>query len=208
MLNVRPLYEEWRRRAEDVLAPPRRFRLNLSPYLAPSAAPLRWLGMGLAAALSAAIVWDALELWGLVAEVGQLEGSVARLREQDTRVVESATREGFNVSESANARLASEVGFVNRLVEKRAFSWTRFLGELESAVPEGIGIASVKLDPVGAVVQLSGTAVTFEAVTAFVATLEERQEFREPALKQHRDRDDGLVEFQLTLVYRHHAAKI
>lgn len=203
MLNIRARIEDVRRYVEEASAPPSRFHLNVSAYAAPSAGALRWACMALAGLLLMAILSDGLELYGLSAEVAQLEQFVAHLHEQDDEILASASGDGVNLAEAANAKLATEVTFVNRLVEKRAFSWTRFLSELESAVPAGVGVSSVKLDPAGSVVHLSGTAGSFEAVTAFVGLLEEHQSFQQPLLQQHRDREGGQVEFTVTLVYRH-----
>lgn len=162
--------------------------------------------MGVAALMLLGITWDVLEVWGLHAEVGELAGSVARLREQDQRLVAQAGQEGVDLSTAAVTRLPAEVRFINGLIEKRTFSWTHFLSELERTVPGGVGVTSVRLEPARLTIQLSGTARTFEDVTAFLTLLHDHPEFREPLLKQHRDRDDGLVEFQVMLQYRHHDA--
>lgn len=203
MLNLRTKLDDLRRYLDEAAAPSARFRLNVSAYAAPSSGALRWVCMTLAGLLLLAIVGDGIELYGLSGEVAQLEQFVAHLHEQDEQIVAGASGEGVNLAESANAKLPTEVTFVNRLVEKRAFSWTRFLSELESAVPAGVGVGSVKLDPAGSVVHLSGTAGSFEAVTSFVGSLEEHPSFHEPVLQQHRDREDGQVEFTVTLFYRH-----
>lgn len=192
---------------DEVFTPRVRFRVNLSAYAAPGAVPLRWACMGLVLVLAIGIAVDLLDLWGLYAEVTELARSVARLQEQDRRIVEEAARDGVDLSATATTRLPSEITFVNRLIEKRTFSWTRFLSELEQAVPKGVGVSAVRLDPGSTIVHLSGTARSFEEVTAFLAILQEHSEFREPVLKQHADREDGLVEFQLTLSYRNNVTR-
>ena len=188
----------------ELLSPRFRLRLNFSSYAAPGAAPLRMVLIGLAALMLLGIAWDVLEVWGLHAEVGELARSVARLREQDQRLVDQAGQEGADLSTAAVTRLPAEVRFINGVIEKRTFSWTHFLSELERTVPGGVGVTSIRLEPARLTIQLSGTARTFEDVTAFLTLLHDHPEFREPLLKQHRGRDDGLVEFQVMLQYRHH----
>ncbi len=188
----------------EVLAPRPRFRLNVSPYWTPFAAWLRIALIGVTVLLLVGIAWDLLDWWGLRSELGGLARSAARLREQDRRILAEAARDGMDLSAAALTRLPAEVKFVNRLVEKRTFSWTHFLSELEGTVPAGVGVSSIRLDPNGAVIQMTGTARTFEDVTAFLTLLHDHAEFHDPVLKQHQDRGDGSVEFQLTLHYRSH----
>lgn len=189
---------------DELLSPGPKFRVNLSSYSSPLVAPLRIFGMGLAVMLVLAIVWDGVELWGLQQEVRELTESSARLQDQDRRVVAEATSEGHELSEAAGKRLPSDVAFVNRLVEKRMFSWTQFLSELEQAVPTGVGVLSIRLDPNSAVIQLAGAAHAFEDVTAFVTVLQNHPHFYDPVLTQHQNREDGLVEFHVRLHYRNY----
>ncbi len=181
-----------------------RIRVNLSSYTRPAVPVLRSVLMVVALFLAGCIVWDLVELWSVVGEVQELSRSTARLQEQDRRVLAEGVQDGWDLAPAANKLLPSEVSFVNRLVEKRTFSWTQFLSELEQTVPSGIGVQSIRLDPNSALIQLAGVAQTFEDVTAFLTILEDHAQFSEPVLKQHHDRDDGLVEFNLTLRYRNH----
>lgn len=181
-----------------------RIRVNLSSYARPAVPVVRWALIVATLFLAAGIARDLVELWSVVGEVQELSRSAARLQEQDRRVLAEGTQDGWDLSPAANKQLPSEVSFVNRLVEKRTFSWTQFLSELEQAVPSGVGVQSIRLDPSSAIIQLAGIAQTFEDVTAFLTILEDHPQFSEPVLKQHQDRDDGLVEFNLTLRYRNH----
>ena len=98
--------------------------------------------------------------------------------------------------------LPAEVSLANELLTKRHFSWTQFLSALEAAIPRQVSLKSIRLDPGGVVVHMTGLAVTVEDVTVLMVTLQDHAVFYDPVLGQHRVRPDGLVEFDLTLHYR------
>ncbi|MFO0773281.1 MAG: PilN domain-containing protein [Nitrospiraceae bacterium] len=198
--------ERLRRMVDELVQPPPGLTLNFSSYTSPLAGPIRWGCIVASAVLVWAVAWDLVELWGVADETRVIEQSLAKLREQDAQVAGASSAGRVDVAaldgvSAGSGKLATEVAFVNRLVEKRAFSWTRFLSELEGALPATVGVQSVKMDPAGTVVQLAGAALSFEALTAFVTQLEDHPSFHEPVLKQHQQREDGLVEFDVTLVY-------
>lgn len=125
-----------------------------------------------------------------------------RVRQLDHMVMDQAKNEGIDLSEGALRRLSSEVDLANQLLEKRTFSWTRFLTELEQAIPPSLALTSIRLDQAGKIVQLTGTATNLEEVTAFTVGLENHATFKNPVLAQHRVGSSGLVEFDVTVQYR------
>jgi Tfp pilus assembly protein PilN len=118
-------------------------------------------------------------------------------------VLAEARREGIDLSEEALKRLPIEVELANQLLRQRAFSWTRFLTELEQAIPSRLALSSVRLDPDGTMVRLTGTAMSLEDITAFTIGLRDHATFKDPNLAQHRVGPNGQVEFDVTLQYRH-----
>ncbi len=94
-------------------------------------------------------------------------------------------------------RFLGENGFVfcGRLVRLAGF-------ELEQAIPARLALSSVQFDAGGAVVHLTGTAMSLEDITAFTVGLQDHPMFKDPVLAQHRAGANGLVEFNVTLRYR------
>lgn len=192
---------------QELLTPAPLFKINLSSYAHPAVSSIRWGLIGAACLLAACIAWDLLNGYQLYGEIVDLQASMVRLQEQDRQLSTEAQRDGIDLTDSALQRLPAEVTFINRLVEQREFSWTSFLSELEKAVPPRVGISSIRLDPAGAVVRLSGSAATFEDATRLLTILQDHPSFRDPVLIQHQDRQDGMVEFQVQIQYRGHAKR-
>jgi hypothetical protein len=157
--------------------------------------------------------WDSR----VIAELAvQREHATERAQETNRQFVQQASQAGMNLSEARAKELGHQVAFVNRLTEQRAFSWTRFLSDLEEAVPPHISISSVALDFKEIVITLNGTALTLKDLTTLVNKLDNHPAFRNVVLSQHRFLESGArgestppgkdetrtVEFTMTVTYR------
>lgn len=180
----------------------RQFQINLSSRYRAGMTHYRiWLISG-CIGLLLSIVWS---LWQgvLIYEESQIiEAELERVRQLDHMVMAEAKKEGIDLSEGALQRLSSEVDLANQLLEKRTFSWTTFLGELEQTIPPHLALTSIRLDQAGKTVQLTGTATNLEEITAFTVGLQNHATFKDPVLAQHRVGSGGLVEFDVTVRYR------
>lgn len=182
------------------------FSINLSSRYRPYTAPFRMLLVGSCAMLLLGILWNFgqavlgyQESWTIAAELD-------RVRQQDDQLVADARQEGIDLSEGALQRLPAEVALANQLLEKRMFSWTKFMSGLEQAIPPRLALSSVRLDTSGTTVHLTGTAMSLEDITAFTVGLQDHPTFKDPVLAQHRVGMNGLVEFDVTLRYRREGA--
>ena len=148
------------------------------------------------------ICWDLRHAILTYQESLTIQAELDRVRQQDLDLIAEARREGIDLSEEALKRLPSEVELANQLLEKRTFSWTKFLTELEQALPARLALSSVRLDQAGTMVRLTGTAAGLEDITTFTVGLQDHATFKDPILAQHRVGPNGLVEFDVTLQYR------
>jgi len=108
--------------------------------------------------------------------------------------------------------IQQEVRFINQLAEKRDFSWTQLLADLEEALPVGISIDTIHRDEKTATITLDGHATGMNTLKTLMTTLQTRPAFRQPVLHQHQLSDsshiDGEehetpgVEFSVTVQYR------
>lgn len=178
------------------------FQINLCRRHRAAVAPLRLLLLGSGVLLVFGIVWSVSQAMVTYQECRTIEAELDRVRQQDLRLITEARQEGIDLSADALRRLSFEVGLANQLLGKRMFSWTKFLTELEQAVPARLALSSVRLEQAGAMVRLTGTAISLEDVTAFTVGLQDHAVFRDPVLAQHRDGSNGLVEFDVTVQYR------
>ena len=179
-----------------------RFKINLSSQYRTTTAPLRLLLIGGCALLVCGILWDIRQGLLVHQEIQMIEAELSRVHQLDRTLMEEAKREGIDLSEAALKRLPLEVELANQLLEKRTFSWTKFLTELEQAIPPRLALSSVRLDQAGKTVQLAGTAMSLEDITAFTVGLQDHATFKDPVLAQHRVGSNGLVEFDVTVQYR------
>jgi Tfp pilus assembly protein PilN len=178
------------------------FQINLSRRYRPAVVPLRWLLICSCVLLVIGICWDLGHVILTHQESLIIQAELDRVRQQDLDFMAEARREGIDLSAEALKRLPSEVELANQLLEKRTFSWTKFLTELEQTIPPRLALSSVRLDQAGTTVQLTGTAAALEDITAFTVGLQNHATFKDPILAQHHVGQNGLVEFDVTVQYR------
>ncbi len=178
------------------------FHINLSSRYRSYVAPLRLVLVGTCALLSLGIVWDFGQAIIGYQEYWRIGKELDLVQQQDQQLLTEASQEGIDLSEGALRQLPTEVALANQLLEKRMFSWTKFLTELEQAIPQRLALSSVRLDVGGTSVHLTGTAMSLEDITAFTMGLQDHPTFKDPVLAQHRAGQNGLVEFDVTLRYR------
>ena len=178
------------------------FRVNLCSRYRSAVAPLRLLLIGSCVLLVSDILWNLAQAMATYQECRTIEDQLRRVRQQDLDFIAEATRERVDLSDQAVSRLSFEIELANQLLQKRTFSWTKFLTELEQAVPSRLALNSVRLDQAGTMVRVTGTAMTLEDITAFTVGLQDHAMFKDPILAQHRAGPSGLVEFDVTVQYR------
>jgi hypothetical protein len=103
-------------------------------------------------------------------------------------------REGLTLPGDQIALVQGKIAFANLLSEKRAFSWTRLLSELEETVPANVSIGSVKLDFQQSNIVVDGLARSLQDVNVFIQTLQTHQAFQKAVLAKHevhKGRDGG-----------------
>lgn len=179
------------------------FQINLSRRHRPVVVPLRLLLMGSCVLLVMGIGWNLRQAILTYQASLTIQAELDRIRQQDLDLIAEARHEGIDLTEEALKRLPFEVELANQLLKKTTFSWTKFLTELEQAIPSRLVLSSVRLDQAGTMVRLMGTAMSLEDITAFTIGLRDHAIFKDPILAQHRVGPNGLVEFDITLQYRH-----
>lgn len=178
---------------------PLRINLSSSPrsYLGPLRAGLALLAL----LLVGLIAWDLARARAIEVQVAKAEQALVRVRDQESRLLFQAQAERVDLSDAALQRLSREVAFANQVIAKRAFSWTRFLGDLEQAVPQHLAVYSIRLDFKNSAITIGGAAKSLQDLTTFIISLEDHPAFSDAVLAQHRVLESGLVEFGLTVRY-------
>jgi type IV pilus assembly protein PilN len=179
----------------------RLFNINLSIHREMYAGALRLVLMLLSLTFIGLLAWDLQRLQDVQAMTGRAEQALVRAAEQDSRVQVEGRAEGLDLSDAALQRLPRDVAFANQLIAKRAFSWTNFLGDLEKAIPPGVSINSIRLDPKESIIALTGSAASLKDLTTLIISLEDHAAFHDAVLLQYRVQDNTLVDFNVTVHY-------
>ena len=134
--------------------------------------------------------WWWSEAHQLDRQASEYEQATIRVQEANRQYVAQAAQSGHNLSEERLRGLAREVSFANQLLEKGAFSWTRFLTDLEEAAAPHISFSSVNLSFKDSMISLNGSALTLKDLTAQIDQLESHPAFRNVVLSQHQIHED------------------
>jgi Tfp pilus assembly protein PilN len=180
----------------------RYFQIELGSRYCAYLAPARFVLQSVVIVLGLLLSWNMAQTWFALEGLRESQARLDQARDEDQQLLREAQAEGLDLSEAALRRLPGEVALANQLLAKRNFSWTHFLSGLEEAIPAGVSIKGVRLDPGSAVIHMTGAAATVEDVTALTLKLQSHPVFHDPVLGQHHLGSDGLVEFDLKLKYR------
>ena len=145
-------------------------------------------------------VFELIRLSGSERALGS-HASESEARAQTLRAEAAQIRKQIDQKEleavSAAAREA------NAIIDRRAFSWTDLLTQLESTLPADVRISSVvpRLDQGIFKVALAVEARRTQDVDDFIEALEKTGAFHEVVPETHSQDDDGLITVHLDSVY-------
>ena len=195
------------------------FRLSVAPT---SMRILRWMQWTLVAVILCA--WGLSGWWWwdsrtVAEEAARYAAAAARTEDLNRQFAAAMGAEQLTLTPNEIAAIKQEVAFVNQLAEKRSFSWTQLLSDLEQALPAGIAIGKIQLDRKESVVAFDGIAPRMQDLNALMTGLQTHPSFSRPVLHHHKvieadkrqsgsdanDRVDNVpagVEYSLTVHYR------
>src|SRR5262249_46902780 len=138
--------------------------------------------------------------------------NVIRTAEGDSRI--EAESLGSRVAElesrldrpEATAKL-NEIGFLNRLIARRNFSWTRLLADLETLVPNNVHLVNLapEIGSNGAItLQIDLLGRSIADISEFIHRLEKSPVFQNITVSTEQKRQMQTVDFnvKLSVVYR------
>lgn len=195
-------------------------RLTLAPPVLSTLRMLQWSLIGLTLLSVGLMGWWWQESLDDDTMAEHYESATARTETLNQQFEAQLAREGLTLPGDQIAMVQGKIAFANLLSEKRAFSWTRLLSELEETVPAHVSIGSVKLDFQQSKVVVDGLARNLQDVNVFVQTLQQHRAFQKAVLAKHevhKGRDGGAtampieggtdspshgIEFTLAVEYR------
>ena len=196
MIDVRWLRSRFARRTKNAIPVVPCLRLAAAPPIVSTLRTLQWTMIGLTVLSVGLIGWWWQEVQDIDAIAERYETAVVRTDTLNRQVEALLAREGLTLSGDQIALVQGKIAFANLLSEKRAFSWTRLLSELEETVPVNVSIGSVKLDFQQSNIVVEGVAKNLQDVNVFVQTLQQHRAFQNAVLAKHevhKGRDGGAV---------------
>lgn len=195
-IDLRWLRGRFAQRTKDAIPTVPSFRLAAAPPIVATLRTLQWSLIGLMVLSVGLIGWWWQETQEVDAIAEHYETAALRTATLNRQFEAQLAREGLTLPGDQIAMVQGKIAFANLLSEKRAFSWTRLLSELEETVPANVSIGSVKLDFQQSNIVLDGLARSLQDVNVFVQTLQTHRAFQKAVLakhEMHKGREGGAV---------------
>ena len=136
---------------------------------------------------------DLLQWHHLREETAAFDLRAARLSEEVREAQDALRHLGRSTSPKQQEEMQVEMTDVNLLIQKKRFSWSAFLADLERSVSQDISVRRIHPDAKeDVVVVLDGVARSLPALTAFVNQMQQSRSFAEVfLLDQKREEDEA-----------------
>lgn len=169
--------------------------LNYSTYPYAAKKYLKW-------AVVTAFILSALCLSYMIREAGAWRGETARFKAGTARIEnEIKTLNAEPVSKDVMTGLEKKIKVLNDMIVRKSFSWTRFLNDLEKAIPSNISVKKIEPKFLDHGVTISGEALTLKDLTRLILSLEAHPQFNQVFLLDQKVGNENRVEFQVHLNY-------
>jgi len=195
-IDLQSLRGRFARRTKEVVLTVPSLRLAAAPSIVSTLRTVQWSLIGLTVLSVGLTGWWWQETQEVDAIAEHYETAALRTATLNRQFEAQLAREGLSLPGDQIALVQGKIAFANLLSEKRAFSWTRLLSELEETVPANVSIGSVKLDFQQSNIIVDGLARSLQDVNVFVQTLQTHQAFQKAVLAKHevhKGRDGGAV---------------
>jgi hypothetical protein len=125
--------------------------------------------------------------------VSEKQEEAAHIHEKATARTEALTKsfvarmqqDGLVFTPEEVTLIREQVIFANQLSEKRAFSWTRLLTDLEQSLPPNVSLGSIKPNFQDETVSVDGVAGRLQDLNAFIQTLQAHRGFQQAVIAKH-----------------------
>jgi type IV pilus assembly protein PilN len=146
--------------------------------------------------------WQVQTYLAYQGEDRDLKESHLKVEESQRNLEKELRNQGMDTSEAGVSAFTTKISILNELIVYKAFSWTLFLNELESAVPDNIAVTRLQPKLPEGMITLTGKAISLKDLTKLVIRLEDSQAFGEVFLKDQTTDKEGFVEFTVEFKYR------
>ncbi len=137
-----------------------------------------------------ALIFSAYNIYEYRQTSGELKLYTASVSKLESKI---ARREpGLLKSLKVNAAtVREEVDFINAIIEKKSFSWSVLLSDLEKTVPKGVYLVSIEPNFATGEVGITGVARRLDDALAMVDAMGAAARFKDVYLLKHEDKKDA-----------------
>ena len=157
-------------------------------FQSPALTVVRWIQWGLSLIVLTSLgfaVSFLLESRSLDEQSDYYEHALARQHRVTQSLATDMARTGLTLTDEQINAVRNEVGFMNKLMEKRDFSWTKMLHNLEGGMPPHVSINSVRLNFQDSTIRLQGSVKTIQDLDTLATKLNETDTFSRVDLTEH-----------------------
>ncbi len=151
----------------------------------------------------AATVFNATRLYGLASERSEVRARLDADAREAARIRGEADALQRGIDRVTLARLAASAREANTLIDRRTFSWTRLLEQLEDTLPPGVRLTTISPRPDRGEfrVAMAVVARSLDDIDEFVEALLETGRFYDVAPVEQRANDDGSYQAVVQVSY-------
>jgi len=151
---------------------------------------------GLALFVLALTLFNVIELVRLTGSQQALGARASEAETEAQRLRTEAARIRTRIDQKQLETVSAAAREANGIIDRRAFSWTELLTQLEATLPDDVRITSVqpRLDKATFKIGIIAEARRAEDVSGFIDALEQTGAFTNVVPLQQQAGDDGLIE--------------
>lgn len=161
-------------------------RLSVTPPMIHVVRLIQWTLSGIICVAITMAGWWWWDSRALEEEAVRYELAAIRTEDLARQFTAQMQQDQLTLTVQQIAAIQQDVAFINQLAEKRRFSWTQLLADMEEALPPGTSIGKIQLDFKDATVTIDGTAVRMQDLNVLITRLQKRPAFTHAVLHHHR----------------------
>ena len=180
-----------------------RYQLNLATRPFPSYRTTNVLLTAILGLMVAFSLWQVLGFLNYTERVAELRGTEQELRVDWDYLGGRVDELRGKLNRPDALAQMEEIRFLNQVVERKSFSWSRLLSVIEDVIPRGVYLTALEpqIDNRGRIrIKMEARGRSVADISTFIAGLEQTPVFKDVAVSvEERNLEDGLAEISVSM---------
>ena len=180
-----------------------RYQLNLATRPFPSYRTTNVLLTAILGLMVAFSLWQVLGFLNYTERVAELRGTEQELRVDWDYLGGRVDELRGKLNRPDALAQMEEIRFLNQVVERKSFSWSRLLSVIEDVIPRGVYLTALEpqIDNRGRIrIKMEARGRSVADISTFIAGLEQTPVFKDVAVfVEERNLEDGLAEISVSM---------